>query len=466
MVESTIAAISTALGEGGIAIIRISGPDAVTISTKILTRKNFEIPGKLYLTNLIDNDKNILDRVLAVNFKAPNSYTGEDIVEIHTHGGILIARLCLDLLLKNGAEPARPGEFTRRSFINGRIDLSQAEGVLGIIKSQSIEAIKAGARTLTGELSRKIHKIHDEILNLQSNLEIDLDFPEHENFIEDSNIENEIDIIISKLKNLISQCSAGFLLNNGIKITIAGSPNVGKSSLLNAILGTERAIVTDIPGTTRDIINENILINGLPVRISDTAGLRETENVIEAMGVELAKNSINESDICLYVLDGSTNNVVTPSPQVALFPSMRGRRVSPSQGEMSTQLTERLKNTTIIVLNKSDLEQKIDINSLPHDIPKISVSAKNLTGISELKNLIYDMAVKNSKLSSGLNVSAQQLDDLTESLNLIIEAKNSISDDVRADMLNSARINLLKILGIDAGDELLDNMFSRFCVGK
>ena len=452
MVESTIAAISTALGEGGIAIIRISGPDAVTISTKILTRKNFDIPGKLYLTNLTDNDKNILDRVLAVNFKAPNSYTGEDIVEIHTHGGILIARLCLDLLLKNGAEPAQPGEFTRRSFINGRIDLSQAEGVLGIIKSQSIEAIKAGARTLTGELSRKIHKIHDEILNLQSNLEIDLDFPEHENFIEDSNIENEIDIIISKLKNLISQCSAGFLLNNGIKITIAGSPNVGKSSLLNAILGTERAIVTDIPGTTRDIINENILINGLPVRISDTAGLRETENVIEAMGVELAKNSINESDICLYVLDGS----IPTSLSFGHLPLKMGDSAAPESGEGST----------IIVLNKSDLEQKIDINSLPHDIPKISVSAKNLTGISELKNLIYDMAVKNSKLSSGLNVSAQQLDDLTESLNLIIEAKNSISDDVRADMLNSARINLLKILGIDAGDELLDNMFSRFCVGK
>ena len=329
MVESTIAAISTALGEGGIAIIRISGPDAVTISTKILTRKNFDIPGKLYLTNLTDNDKNILDRVLAVNFKAPNSYTGEDIVEIHTHGGILIARLCLDLLLKNGAEPAQPGEFTRRSFINGRIDLSQAEGVLGIIKSQSIEAIKAGARTLTGELSRKIHKIHDEILNLQSNLEIDLDFPEHENFIEDSNIENEIDIIISKLENLISQCSAGFLLNNGIKITIAGSPNVGKSSLLNAILGTERAIVTDIPGTTRDIINENILINGLPVRISDTAGLRETENVIEAMGVELAKNSINESDICLYVLDGS----IPTSLSFGHLPLKMGDSAAPESGE-------------------------------------------------------------------------------------------------------------------------------------
>ena len=441
MVESTIAAISTALGEGGIAIIRVSGSDAVEISSRILTRKNFEIPGKLYLTNLIDNEGNILDRVLAVNFKAPNSYTGENIVEIHTHGGILIARVCLELLLKNGAELAQPGEFTRRAFVNGHIDLSQAEGVLGLIKSQSIEAIKASARTLTGELSKKIHEIHDEILNIQSNIEIDLDFPEHENFISDNDFQDEIKNLISKLENLISQCSAGILLNQGVKITIAGSPNVGKSSLMNAILERERSIVTDIPGTTRDLINENIIINGLPVKISDTAGLRETENSIEAIGVEIAKNAINESDICMYVLDGS-------------------RELNNDELKFIKSLE---KQNSIIIINKSDLEQKLKFST---DIPKISISAKNHTGINELKNLIYEIAVKNTNLSSGLNVSVKQLEDLTESLNLIREARNSFDDDIRADMLNSARINLLRILGIDSGDELLDNMFSRFCVGK
>ena len=305
MVESTIAAISTALGEGGIAVVRISGTDAVKISTEILKRKKFEIPGKLYLTSLIDDDGNIIDRVLAVNFVKPNSYTGEDVVEIHTHGGIFVARLCLELLLKHGAEIAEAGEFTRRAFINGHIDLSQAEGVLGLIKSRSIEALHASARTLTGELSRTVHKIHDDILNLQSYLEIDLDFPENENFDPDFNIISQLENLIAELDVLISKCSAGILLNEGVKVIIMGSPNVGKSSLLNSLLEKNRAIVTDIPGTTRDIINEQIIINGLPVNISDTAGLRETDNIIEAEGVKLALNAMNESDICLYVIDGS-----------------------------------------------------------------------------------------------------------------------------------------------------------------
>lgn len=441
MVESTIAAISTALGEGAISIIRISGSDAVKISTKILKRKNFEIPGKLYLTSLVDDDGKLLDRVLAVNFVAPESYTGEDIVEIHTHGGILVARVCLELLLKNGAEPALPGEFTRRAFINGHIDLSQAEGVLGLIKSRSIEAIHSSARTLTGELSRKIHELHDEILNLQSYIEIDLDFPEHENFNSEFDVAGNIEKIILKLEDLIEKCSTGMLLNNGIKITIAGSPNVGKSSLLNAILEHDRAIVTEIPGTTRDIITENIIINGLPIIISDTAGLRETENPVEAQGVELARNSISESDVCLYVLDSSR--------------------------EINEDELARIKNletqNAIIVLNKSDLDPKINLSTA---MKKISVSAKNHSGINELKELIYKTSIKNSKLNSSLNVSAQQLSDLRESFNALCEAKNSLDDDVTADMLNSARINLLRVLGIDAGDELLDNMFSRFCVGK
>ncbi len=301
--NDTIAAISTALGEGAIAIIRVSGPDAFNISEKILTRKDFNISGKLYLTSLLDESENIIDRVLAARFYAPNTYTGENLAEIHTHGGILIARLCLDLLLKNGARLANPGEFTRRAFINGRIDLSQAEGVLNLIKSRSIEALHAAARTLNGELSRIARKIHDEILNLQGSIEIGLDFPEGE--IYESDILSRLENVICELENLISRCSAGMLLSEGVRVVIAGSPNVGKSSLLNALLGKNRAIVTNIPGTTRDVINENIIINGVPVILTDTAGLRDSDDIIESEGIKLAQSAINDSDICLYVVDSS-----------------------------------------------------------------------------------------------------------------------------------------------------------------
>ena len=432
MAQSTIAAISTALGEGGIAIIRTSGPDAVVISTKILTRKNFDIPGKLYLTNLLDSEGNVIDKVLAVNFRAPNSYTGEEIVEIHTHGGILIAQLCLKLLISNGALLAEPGEFTRRAFINGKIDLSQAEGVLGIIKSRSVEALKASARTLTGELSSKVHEIHDEILNLQAGVEIDLDFPEGDSFDVDF---NSLGKIIHDLEELIARCEAGMLLNHGVRVVIAGKPNAGKSSLLNALLGKHRAIVTEIPGTTRDIISENLIINGLPVNLSDTAGLRDTDNIIEAQGVKLALDAMNDSDICLYVIDGS-EDFHEALPDVA---------------------------NVIIVINKSDLPQLAEINA---PFRKINVSAKNNTGISELKAAIYEHATRNSSLVEGLNASSGQIELLRETLNSLTEAINSPDDDITAGLLNSARVSLLNVLGIDAGDELLNNMFSRFCVGK
>ena len=432
MAQSTIAAISTALGEGGIAIIRTSGPDAVIISTKILTRKNFDIPGKLYLTSLLDSEGNIIDKVLAVNFCAPNSYTGENIVEIHTHGGILVAQLCLKLLIMNGAKLAEPGEFTRRAFINGRIDLSQAEGVLGIIKSRSVEALKASARTLTGELSSQIHELHDKILNIQAGVEIDLDFPEGDSFEVNLDALNDV---IRELERLLARCESGALLNQGVRVVIAGKPNAGKSSLLNALLGKNRAIVTEIPGTTRDIISENLIINGLPINISDTAGLRETDNIIEAQGVNMAINAMNESDICLYVIDGSQEfNEVLPD-----------------------------KANVILVINKSDLEQRAIINT---PFTKIHVSAKNLTGIDELKTAIYEQATKNFALVEGLNASSGQLEYLRESLNALKEAINSPDDDITAGLLNSARVALLNVLGIDAGDELLDNMFSRFCVGK
>ena len=443
MVESTIAAISTALGEGGIAVIRVSGAEAVNISTKILTRKNFDIPGKLYLTNLIDSDGNILDRVLAVHFAKPKSYTGEDIFEIHTHGGIFIARLCLELLIKNGAELAQPGEFTRRAFANGRIDLSQAEGVLGIIKAQSLEAVKASARTLSGGLSEKIQEIHAKILNVQANFEINLDFPEGEIFNSSFNAAHEISEIKNELEKLLSRCEAGMIFNNGVKITIAGHPNVGKSSLLNAILEKNRAIVTDIPGTTRDIISEKILINSLPVILSDTAGLRNTENIIEAEGIKLAMTSANESDLCLFVIDGS-------------------EKISEDELNFINSLNDRV----VVVINKSDLKQAQDFNFAS----QVHVSAKNQTGIDKLKAAIFNKAVKAPSLGGELNASAAQLKDIRDSLELISDAHElAIKDsepDIIAGLLNDARVTLMRVLGLDVGDELLDFMFNRFCVGK
>ena len=440
----TIAAISTALGEGAISIVRISGPDAVSVSQKILARKDFPEHAKMYLTSLIADGETV-DRVLCVHFMKPKSYTGEDVIEIHTHGGILAAQTCLALAVSNGARVAEPGEFTRRAFVNGHIDLAQAEGVLSLISSRSNEAMKAAARTLTGELSRAVMRIHDEILSLQGRIEIELDFPEGET-LTGLDVSGEIGRIISGLEELIPRCSAGMILSHGVRVVISGRPNAGKSSLLNALVSKKRAIVTEIPGTTRDIIEESIIIGGVPVRLYDTAGLRESDDVIEAEGVRLAVEAMNESDICVYVVDGSRDLSAEDSENIR---GLEGRQ-------------------TIIAVNKSDLENKAgDVDSL---CPKINVSAKNGEGIEALKSAIYEMAVKNCAVSSGLNVSAFQLEELRGALRDLREGEESAvigaGDDVTAGLLGSARLRLLRVLGVGAGDELIDSMFRRFCVGK
>ena len=442
--SDTIAAISTALGEGAISIVRISGPDAVSISRRILARKDFPEHAKMYLTSLIADGETV-DRVLCVHFMKPKSYTGEDVIEIHTHGGILAAQTCLALAVSNGARVAEPGEFTRRAFVNGHIDLAQAEGVLSLISSRSNEAMKAAARTLTGELSRAVMRIHDEILSLQGRIEIELDFPEGET-LTGLDVSGEIGRIISGLEELIPRCSAGMILSHGVRVVISGRPNAGKSSLLNALVSKKRAIVTEIPGTTRDIIEESIIIGGVPVRLYDTAGLRESDDVIEAEGVRLAVEAMNESDICVYVVDGSRDLSAEDSENIR---GLEGRQ-------------------TIIAVNKSDLENKAgDVDSL---CPKINVSAKNGEGIEALKSAIYEMAVKNCAVSSGLNVSAFQLEELRGALRDLREGEESAvigaGDDVTAGLLGSARLRLLRVLGVGAGDELIDSMFRRFCVGK
>ncbi|MBQ3456354.1 MAG: tRNA uridine-5-carboxymethylaminomethyl(34) synthesis GTPase MnmE, partial [Synergistaceae bacterium] len=425
-------------------IVRISGPDAVSVSQKFLARKDFPEHAKMYLTSLIADGETV-DRVLCVHFMKPKSYTGEDVIEIHTHGGILAAQTCLALAVSNGARVAEPGEFTRRAFVNGHIDLAQAEGVLSLISSRSNEAMKAAARTLTGELSRAVMRIHDEILSLQGRIEIELDFPEGET-LTGLDVSGEIGRIISGLEELIPRCSAGMILSHGVRVVISGRPNAGKSSLLNALVSKKRAIVTEIPGTTRDIIEESIIIGGVPVRLYDTAGLRESDDVIEAEGVRLAVEAMNESDICVYVVDGSRDLSAEDSENIR---GLEGRQ-------------------TIIAVNKSDLESKAgDVDSL---CPKINVSAKNGEGIEALKSAIYEMAVKNCAVSSGLNVSAFQLEELRGALRDLREGEESAvigaGDDVTAGLLGSARLRLLRVLGVGAGDELIDSMFRRFCVGK
>lgn len=440
----TIAAISTALGEGAISIVRISGPDAVSVARKILARHDFPEHGRMYLTTLVA-DGEAVDRVLCVHFKSPKSYTGEDVIEIHTHGGILAARTCLELALSNGARIAEPGEFTRRAFVNGHIDLSQAEGVLSAITSRSNEALRAAARTLTGELSRAVMKVHDDILSLQGGIEIQMDFPEGET-LSGLDVPGETGRIIAELETLIPRCSAGMLLSHGVNVVIAGRPNAGKSSLMNALIGRKRAIVTDIPGTTRDIIDESIIIGGVPVRLSDTAGLREADDVIEAEGVRLAVEAMNESDICVYVVDGSCD---LSADDWEYMRGLEGGRA-------------------IIAVNKSDLPDMA--GNIETSCPVIHISAKTGAGIESLRREIYSMAVKDCAVSEGLNVSSSQLEELRGALSDLKEAEESAvnlaGEDVTAGLLGSARMRLLRVLGVGAGDELLDSMFSRFCVGK
>ena len=444
--SDTIAAISTSYGESGIAIIRMSGSQSLSVAQKILNRIDHENPGKLILTSLHDENKNILDKVLTVYFASPKSYTGENMIEIHTHGGILIARICLELLIKFGARIAEPGEFTKRAFLNGHIDLSQAEGVLGIIQSKSLEAVKAAARSLTGELTREINNIHEEILNLQGNIELELDFPEGEKL--NFNLGAELENIKSKLQNIYNRCSAGNLLNSGVKIVIAGKPNAGKSSLMNALLNKKRAIVTDIPGTTRDLIEENFNLNGIPVNLTDTAGIRESNNIIENAGIELAREALRNCDLCLWVIDSTQN-------------------LEQEEINLIENISDDLK--IIFVLNKSDLKRDADIN-INSAHKKISVSAMTGYGINDLKNLMSEIITGSAVLNSGLNASELQILKIKSCLNLILQAEDAFKSemglDVIAGLLNSVRNNLLEILGIERDDELLNSIFSRFCVGK
>ncbi len=456
MFGDTIAAISTAWGDGGISVIRMSGPQAFSIAGNIVrtvSPKEEIKPRFMHNGSLLDEAGFSIDEVLVVLFGSPKSYTGEDLAEIHCHGGSLAAQRCLERCLQSGCRHAEPGEFTRRAFENGRIDLAQAEAVNGIIHARSNEALKAASRTLRGELSRFIREIYDELLSLSADVEVGIDFPEEDvPYLPDQDASDRMDILIRDLEDVSDRCTTGYLLREGIRVALVGRPNVGKSSLLNALLRESRAIVTSIPGTTRDVIEEVFTHRGIPLRLMDTAGLRETpSDEVEAMGIERTSQAMERADVVLWILDGS-------------------ERLGDFDKEMAERIADR---PHIVAVNKSDLPTAFDESALSSLIPDstiLHISAQGQRGLEELKEAMVEMVAGTGALDGGLNATARQLEELRSAIESLQSGKEALEtrgdQTLAASGLAEAREALERLLGISNDEALLDLVFSRFCVGK
>ena len=457
-ITDTIAAISTSTGNSGIGIIRVSGDEAIEIVDKIF-KSNKE--GKRLINvkshtvnygNIVDGDK-VLDQVLVLVMKNPHSYTGEDTVEIDCHGGMLILKKVLDLVIKNGAKSAAPGEFTKRAFLNGRLDLSQAEAVMDLINSQNDFALNSSIEQLKGGVSEKIKEIRSDVIYHIAFIESALDDPEHISLDGyDNEISEMINKNISKIKKMIDTFDNGRIMKEGIKTVILGKPNAGKSSLLNRMLGEERAIVTDIEGTTRDTLEENINLNGLSLKIIDTAGIRNTDDKVEQIGVNKAKEIAEGADLIIYVVDGSKDI-----------------------DENDKEILEIIKNKKVIVLlNKTDIDRVVDIEQL-NEIPKediIEFSAKAGLGMDELEEKIKDMFYS-GEITFNDQVyitNARHKEALENSYNSLLKVKESVDAGMPEDFYSLDLMDAYEQLGLIIGesveDDLVNEIFSKFCMGK
>lgn len=450
--NDTIVAISTALGVGAISIIRVSGKDAIEIVNNVTKRKVLiDAPSHtIHYDHIIDKGE-IIDEVLIMLMKAPKTYTMEDVVEINTHGGIATTNRILELLLSNGGRLAEPGEFTKRAFLNGRIDLIEAEGVMDLINAQTEKERKLAVNQITGSVSSLIENLRQDIIEILANVEVNIDYPEYED-IEEMTIEilnTKLANIESQIKNIIAESKNGELIKHGIKTAIVGRPNVGKSSLLNNLLETDKAIVTDIAGTTRDCVEGTLIIDGIMLNIIDTAGIRETTDVVEKIGVDKSINLINEADLVLLVLNN--NEELTRE---------------------DLDLIDKVKDIPhIIIVNKVDLESKIDFNLLDKK-SIIYMSALNNEGTKELKNRIKEMFNLEELESKDYNyiTNAKSLATLNQVLDCINDIHKGIESNVPIDMveidLKRAWELLGEIIGKTYSDELIDQLFSQFCLGK
>lgn len=456
---STIAAISTATGNGGIGIIRMSGKKSFEILNKFFVPanpENQEIKGyTMKFGYIVDPDtQEKIDEVLVSYFVEPKSYTTENMCEINSHGGIIVEKKILELCLKNGADLAEPGEFTKRAFLNGRIDLTQAESVIDLINSKSDNEAKASINQLEGNLSKKIHEIRDEILDVMADIEADIDYPEYDiEEVTNKKIEKVLNEIKADLNELSASFENGKILKEGVKTIILGKPNAGKSSLLNSILNEERAIVSEYAGTTRDTIEEFVNVNGLSLKLIDTAGIRNTDDKIEEIGVKRALKLSEDADLIIAIFDGSKE-----------------------LDEEDLKILEIIKNKkSIVLLNKKDigdlkLENNERIKNASNNILKIS--AKTGEGIDEIYSLISDLFKTNEiKMNDGVIITnirhKNQIDKAIRSVEEAIESNNSgLPIDIVSIPIKQILTDLSMITGEDVSEDIINEIFSKFCLGK
>ena len=450
--EDTIAAISTALGVGAISIIRVSGNEAINIVNKITKFKKLDkVNSHTINYDYIVEKNKIIDEVLISVMKAPKTFTKEDIVEINCHGGIATTNKVLELLLTNGCRLAEPGEFTKRAFLNGRIDLIEAEGIMDLINSKTEISRNLAINQVNGSTSQLIKDLRQSIIEILANIEVNIDYPEYED-IEEMTTEmlaKRIVDIENNIKTILNKSENGKIVKEGINVALIGRPNVGKSSLLNCLLEDEKAIVTDIAGTTRDCVEGTISIDGIIVNLIDTAGIRETSDVVESIGVNRSIDLMNNSDLVLLLLN---NNEELNNEDLELLDKIKDKNY-------------------LIVINKNDLENKLDISKLDKD-KIINISALNNNGIDELKNKIKQIFNLDKIETSDLTylTNARSISLLKQALNAITDIKMGIGNNLPIDMLEIDLKNVWNLLGSIIGvtyeEELIDQLFSQFCLGK
>ncbi|EGS35365.1 tRNA modification GTPase TrmE [Finegoldia magna SY403409CC001050417] len=451
--DDCIAAISSATGEAGIGIVRMTGEGCVDVLDSVFKRANENadlINRKMTYGHIVD-DNEIVDEVLVCYMKAPHTYTREDVVEIYTHGGVVAVRKVLEVLLNNGARLAEAGEFTKRAFLNGRIDLSQAEAIIDMIKAKTDKAYSVSMKQLEGSVNRNIKQLRDKLLDMLSHVEYSINFTEDmQDELDNTPVLNEGNEVLDKLKKLSESANRGRIIRDGINTTIIGKPNVGKSSLLNALLKENRAIVTDIPGTTRDVIEEYIDLDGISLKINDTAGIRDTEDIVEKIGVEKSVSFISDSDLIIAIFDSS-------------------REFDDEDRKILDLIRDK---KSIVLLNKIDLDGGFDVDENLEGIEVIHTSIKNNEGIEDLENKIIEMFNDGYIEANNDNIitNIRHRDIINKAIKSLESSLHDMEAGVPIDCFEVDLRNAWEILGEITGetvdDDVLNKIFSDFCIGK